>query len=95
MINKIIISVLTAAEVLTLFPLLFFGLYTLISSGDITQKGTLSMMITMGLGVLYAGVVLVGAFKAIQNIDRPKKAYLFLLLPLPVVLAGYFLKNHF
>ncbi len=91
MANKIIISIIAAAEVLTLFPILFFGIYTVISSGDITQKDTTSMFMTVLLAVFYASAVLFGAYKAIQNISKkPMISYLFLLAPLLVGAAVYY-----
>lgn len=91
MANKIIISVIAAAEVLTLFPLLFFGIYTVISSGDIAQKDTTSMFLTVLLALFYASSVLLGAYKAIQNISKkPLVSYLFLLLPIVVGCAVYY-----
>ncbi|MCM2349052.1 MAG: hypothetical protein NDI69_03460 [Bacteriovoracaceae bacterium] len=95
MANKIIISVIAAAEVLTLFPLLFFGIYTLISTGNIAEKDTTSMIVTMILAILYAGTVLFGAFKAIQNITRPRKAYPFLVLPLAAALIVFIFQKYF
>lgn len=95
MANKIIISIIAAAEVLTLFPLLFFGIYTLISTGDITEKDTMSMIVTMILAILYAGAVLFGAFKAIQNIKRPKKAYPFLVMPIAAALIVIVVQKYF
>lgn len=95
MANKIIISVIAAAEVLTLFPLLFFGIYSLISTGDIAEKDTTSMIVTMILAILYAGSVLFGGFKAIQNIKRPKKAYPFLVMPLAAALIVIVVQKYF
>jgi len=91
MANKIIISIIAAAEVLTLFPILFLGIYTVISSGDIAQKDTSSMFMTVLLAVFYASAVLFGAFKAIQNMSKkPMISYLFLLVPLLVGAAVYY-----
>lgn len=91
MANKIIISIIAAAEVLTLFPLLFFGIYTVISSGDIAQKDTTSMFLTVLLALFYASSVLFGAYQAIQNISKkPSVSYLFLLLPIVVGCAVYY-----
>ena len=85
MLNKIIISVLAASFTLTLFPLLFLGIYTLINSGDIQKMGTGTMLLTFFLGISYAGTVLFGSYKAIQNLQNPKKAYVFFLMPLIVI----------
>ncbi len=91
MANKIIISIIAAAEVLTLFPLLFFGIYTVISSGDIAQKDTTSMFLTVLLALFYASSVLLGAYQAIQNMGKkPLVSYLFLLLPIVVGSAVYY-----
>lgn len=91
MVNKTIVSIIAAAEVLTLFPILFFGIYTVISSGDITQKDTTSMLLTVLLALLYAGSVLLGAYKAVQNVTkRPALSYLFLLIPLILGSVVYF-----
>lgn len=91
MANKIIISILAAAEVLTLFPVLFFGIYTIISSGDMAQKDTSSLLVTVLIALFYAGSVLIGAFKAIQHMSKkPMISYLFLLVPLLVGAAVYY-----
>lgn len=86
MINRIIISVIASALVLTLFPLLFLGIYSIISTGNIADKDTTSMFLTFGTGILYAATVLVCAFQAVRNVTKPVKAYLFLLIP--VVILG-------
>jgi hypothetical protein len=94
MVNKILISVFAASEVLTLFPLLFFGIYSMMSSGDITEKSTTSMLVTMVIGILYASCVLLGAYKAVKNISRPRAAYLFLTLPLIIIGIGWILRSY-
>lgn len=93
-INKIIISVIASAEVLTLFPLLFFGFYQLLNSQDIKEIDTTSLFGTIALGIVYMAVVLLTAFKAIQNLGRPKMAYAFLGLPL-IIVAAVLLWNHY
>lgn len=80
--NKVVISVLAAVETLTLFPLVFFGIYTMAESGDIIHKSTYSLLTLFLVGIFYIASVLLGSFKAIQNFERPLKAYAFLVVPL-------------
>lgn len=93
MFHKITISVLAAFETLTMLPLLFWGLYSIINSASIKDISTTQIMITMLLGVGYASAVLLGAYKATQNIHRPGRAYLILLIPVLIACAGYYFRN--
>jgi hypothetical protein len=93
MVNKIIISVLAAVFTLTLFPLLFFGIYSLINSADMQKLSTVTIMTTMFMGIAYAATALFGSYKAIQNINLPKKSYLYFLLPVSVLLVGILIQR--
>lgn len=88
--NKILISVVAAAEVLTLFPVIFFGIVSATRSLDAIKSSANPMMI-MGFAMVYMFAVLFCAFKAIQNINQVGKAYLFLLIPLALLFSGYYL----
>ena len=80
MINRIIICVLAAMEVLSLFPAIFFGVSTTLT--DVKQvQGSTPMLVTM-IGIFYMASVLLGAYLAIQNLHKPLKAYGFLAIPL-------------
>ena len=81
-INKVIITVLAGIETLTLFPLFFFGIYTLVSSGEIIQKNTSSLIGILILGMAYIASVLLGSYLAIKNISKPLLAYGILFIPL-------------
>jgi hypothetical protein len=89
LIHKIIISVIAAAEVLTLFPMIFFGIAMTVDSIEMVKKDSLPIMVVMMTGIFYMTAVLLGGYKAIQNFQRPVKAYLYLSLPL-IMIAGVF-----
>lgn len=92
--NKIFISVVAAAEVLTLFPVIFFVIVSATDSVDAFKlKASASPLIIMGFAMIYMFTVLFCAFKAIQNIAQGAKAYLFLLIPLALLFSGYFLNR--
>jgi drug/metabolite transporter (DMT)-like permease len=93
MFHKITISVIAAIEVLTMLPLLFWGLYSLINSASIKDISTSQIMLIMLMGVGYASSVLLGAYKATQNIHRPGRAYLILLIPVTIAGLGYYFRN--
>ena len=93
MYHKITISVLAAIETLTMLPLLFWGMYSIISSASLKNFSTTEMMLTMLLGVGYAAAVLLGAYQATQNIHRPGRAYVILLIPLVIAVLGYYFRN--
>jgi cation transport ATPase len=93
MFHKIAISVLAAIETLTMLPLLFWGMYSIISSASLKNFSTAEMMLTMLLGVGYAAAVLLGAYQATQNIHRPGRAYVILLIPLVIAGLGFFFRN--
>lgn len=86
MINRIIICVLAAIEVLSLFPAIFFGVATTIT--DVKQVQDSTPMIVMAIGIVYMAAVLLGAYMAIQNLNKPAKAYVFLALPL-LIATGF------
>lgn len=81
-INKVIISLIAGVETLTLFPLFFFGIYTLVSSGEIIQKNTSFLVAILLLGMAYIASVLLGSYLAIKNVSRPLIAYGILSIPL-------------
>ncbi len=83
-IHKIIISLLAAAEVLTLFPLIFFGIASTMDNVEMV-KSNMPIMMVMIFGAIYMAAVLVGAYKAISHLDRPAKAYVFLFIPLVLI----------
>ena len=89
-IHKIIISLIAAIEVLTLFPLIFHGIASTMDNVEMV-KTSMPIMVVMIFGVLYMAAVLIGAYKAILNLDRPGKAYMFLLVPLVLLtlVVGY------
>lgn len=89
-INKIIISLIAAAEVLTLFPIIFYGISSTMDNVEMVKTNT-PLMLVMIFGALYMAAVLVGAYKAISHLNRPGKAYLYLLIPLAMMLVvvGY------
>lgn len=87
--QKYIITTLASIETLTLFPLLFWGIYYMINSTTISQINTMNMFTAIAVAVAYAGSVLFGSFKAIQNIEKPKLAYRYLLIPLVIVILTY------
>lgn len=86
-IHKVIITIVAAAEVLTLFPLIFFGIASTIDSVEMVKTNA-PIMLTMIFSILYMAAVLVGAYQAILNFDRPGKAYLYLLGPLILILVA-------
>jgi hypothetical protein len=88
MINKIIISTLAAAQTLTLFPLLFFGIYELVNSGNIQHMDTARLIWTFLLAASYATTTLLGSYKAITHLSNPLKAYVFLSVPLFILVIS-------
>jgi hypothetical protein len=87
--QKYIITTLASIETLTLFPLLFWGIYYMINSTTISQINTMNMFTAIAVAVAYSGSVLFGSFKAIQNIAEPQKAYAFLLIPVIIASVTY------
>jgi hypothetical protein len=53
----------------------------------LVQSGSSSIVPTMLAGVGYMAAVLVGAYQAIRNLARPGRGYLFLLVPLLLIVA--------
>lgn len=89
--NKIFISTVAATEVLTLFPVIFFGITSTIDSVEVI-KSSANPMIIMGFAMFYMFAALFCAFKAIQNIQN-RWAYVYLAIPLVILGTGYFLRN--
>lgn len=83
--HKYIIPSLAAVLVLTMFPLLFFGVVRAV------EKDPAGMTKTLILAMAYMGTVLFFSFLAVQNIKRPLRGYLFLLVPVLSLLSFYFL----
>lgn len=84
-INKVIISFIAGIETLTLFPLFFFGIYTLVSSGGIVEKDFITLMGILLIGMGYIASVLLGSYFAIKNVTKPLVAYSILAIPLMMI----------
>lgn len=92
-VNKILIPVIAATETLTLFPLFFFGIYTLVESGNLIQKEYISLMGVLLIGIAYIFSVLFGSYLAIRNISKPLKAYLILSIPVLIGVSVLLYRN--
>lgn len=90
--NKIFISIIAAAEVLTLFPVIYFTIIAYITAAVDTNSLTNPVTI-MGFAMIYMFAVLFCAYKAIQNIQIGIKAYSLLAIPLIILIAGYLFKK--
>lgn len=94
MIHKIIVGTLVGIEVLTMFPLIFFGIYFIVNSVNVRDMSTASLMGPLIAGIIYIVSVLFGAYMAFQKIQtKPLLSYVFAVIPLIIIATIYFMLN--